>query len=271
MSTIASPINAALNELRFLIPLPILEKVFIKRSQRWREKHVSLNERIMEEVVRPRVLQDCNIAYGQTAFVDLSQCPVEYPTPYTQVYRIPKTLTHGRSILSALNVSFGVPSVGGQTGVYSPASGSSLVTAGTALMNASANMPVTSTANVVLIGENIVMVRDTLAMGGNAYLRCILENDEQMSHLHYKVIPVLKELVGYAVKSYIYVNYVLEMDQAELTGGLELGEFKNIVNEYRDAEELYQTTLREKYARAAVSTDHEQMRRFVKLQIGGYR
>ena len=64
MSTIASPINAALNELRFLIPLPILEKVFIKRSQRWRERHVSLNERIMEEVVRPRVLQDCNIAYG---------------------------------------------------------------------------------------------------------------------------------------------------------------------------------------------------------------
>ena len=77
MTMIADPITAALNELKFTIPLPILQKVFIRRVSRWQAKHVSLNERIMEEVIRPRVFQDTNIAYGQTIFVDLSLCPVE--------------------------------------------------------------------------------------------------------------------------------------------------------------------------------------------------
>lgn len=271
MSIIADPITAALNELRFTIPIPILEKVFIQRSERWRQKHHSLNERIMEEVIRPRVLQDCNIAYGQEHLVDLSLAEGEYVNNYSTVYRIPKELTQGRSILSALNVVFGVAGSGSLMGGYASTGTSTLTTGGQAIASAHENIPVTSTHNVQLVGENTVLVRDTLRAAGNMYLRCILENDDRMTHLHYKAIPVLKELVTYAVKSYIYTQYRIEMDMGELSGGQELGTFKSIIDEYSDAEQNYQDCLREKYPRAAVSTDHTAMQRYVKSIIGGFR
>ena len=271
MTMIADPITAALNELKFTIPLPILQKVFIRRVSRWQAKHVSLNERIMEEVIRPRVFQDTNIAYGQTIFVDLSLCPVEQVQQYATVYRIPKELTHGRSILSALSVAYGIPGTGAVIGGMVNAGKSAIQAATNALARSQEQMPVTSTANVQLIAENTILIRDTLRMTGNLYLRCVIEQDERMSHLHYKNIPVLKQLVTYAVKSFIYNTYLIEMDMAELAGGQELGRFSDIIESYADAEELYQETLKEKYARAAVSTDYPAIQRYIKLMAGGYR
>ena len=271
MSIVADPITAALNELRFTIPLPILKKVFIQRTARWRTKHESINERIMEEVIRPRVFQDTNIAYGQTVFIDLSLCPSEAVQQYATVYRIPKELTQGRAILSALQVSYGIPGIGTVAGGWSNYSTSAISSGANALARSHEQMPITSTANVQLIAENTILVRDSLRMGGVLYLRCVLEQDERMSHLHYKNIPVLKQLVTYAVKSYIYNTYLIEMDMAELAGGQELGRFADIVESYSDAEELYQETLRERYARAAVSTDHVTMQRYIKSMVGGFR
>lgn len=271
MSLIPDPVTAALTDLRFTIPLPILKKVFIESSQRWREKQHSLNERIMEEVVRPRVLQDCNIQYGTETFVDLSHCTYEEVNQFTTIYRVPKELTQGRSIISALSVAYGVPGYGGLAGGWNNVASTAISAGAAAMSNAAGQMPITSTANVQLIGENTVMVRDTLKVSGNLYLRCVLENDERLSHLKYKATPITKELIRYAVKSYIYNIYLIEMDQAEIQGGNELGTFKNIIESYSDAEELYQTCLKEKFARAAISSDHEMMRRFIKPQIGGFR
>lgn len=271
MSMIADPVTAALNELRFVIPAVILQKVFVQRHEKWRTKHQSINERIMEEVIRPRVLQDCNIAYGQEVLVDLSECESELVDGTIMVYRIPKSLTQGRSILSALQVSYGIPGYTGVGGGMTNIASSALQQGANALADANAPMPITSTHNVTLIGENTVMIRDTLRMAGNMFLRCVLENDERMTHLHYKNIPIFKQLVAQAVKSYIYNVYMIEMDMAELHAGQELGTIKNIIEGYADAEELYQEILREKYARAAVSTDEIQMRRYLKAMIGGFR
>lgn len=271
MNMIADPVTAALNELRFTIPIAILKKVFIQRHEQWRSKHQSINERIMEEVIRPRVLQDCNIAYGQEVLIDLSKCESEDVDGVSIVFRIPKSLTQGRSILSALQVSFGIPGYTGVGGGMTAISTSSLTAGANAIADASAAMPVTSTHNVTLIGENTVLLRDTMRMAGNMYLRAVLENDERMTHLHYKALPMFKQLVTQAVKSYIYNAYLIEMDMAELHGGQELGTFKTIIEGYADAEELYQEILRERYGRAAVSTDELQMRRYVKLLVGGFR
>lgn len=273
MSIAGDPMGAALNHLRFVIPGLVLERVFTVRGMdRWGSRHYSLNERIMMDVIRPRVLVDCSIAYGQVVVIDLGVCEREEVSPYSVVYRVPKEVTQGRSIMSVLNVGYGMPNMGSAgLGVAGGLYSGSLTRASNAVANSHENMPLTSTANAQIIGENTVLIRDSVLFGGQVWMRCVVEHDERMSHLHYKAIPILKKLVEYAVKSYIYNAYLLEMDMAELVGGMELGAFKSVIEEYRDAEQMYQDVLREEYGRAAVSADREQYHRYLKTIVGGYR
>ena len=138
-------------------------------------------------------------------------------------------------------------------------------------MNAMSSIPVTSTARVQLIGENVVMVRDTVLLPANIYLRCIIANDENMSHLQLKSYRDFANLGVLAVKAFIYNDYVIKMDLGELSGGQVIGRFKEIIDTYSESEELYQTYITEKWQKISFQQDHEQMGRFLKLLIGGCR
>ena len=65
-----NPITYALKQLRYSIPVEILEKVFV--STIWDDDGltVSLDARIREEVIEERVLVDCNLRYGQEITVN---------------------------------------------------------------------------------------------------------------------------------------------------------------------------------------------------------
>lgn len=265
------PLSKCIDEVKFRIPRAILEAVFIKRAQHWRLTPASLDEHILNEVVRPRVLVDCNLVGGTEVFIPLDGVPLERSNDYTTVYRIPKDKTQGRSIMSVLNITFSDPTKVSSYGVAAGAHNSIMMQAGQAVMDAMGNMPVTSTAYVQLIGENVVMVRDTVVLPANIYLRCLLENDENMSHLQLKSYRDFSKLVEYAVKAYIYNEYVIPMDMGELYGGQALGRFKEIIDSYADAEELYQDFLRDKWQKVSLMNDREQHTRFLRLMMGGFR
>jgi len=265
------PLSKCIDEVKFRIPRAILEAVFIKRAQQWRLTPASLDEHILNEVVRPRVLVDCNLVGGTEVFIPLDGVPLERSNDYTTVYRIPKDKTQGRSIMSVLNITFSDPTKVSSYGVAAGAHNSIMMQAGQAVMDAMGNMPVTSTAYVQLIGENVVMVRDTVVLPANIYLRCLLENDENMSHLQLKSYRDFSKLVEYAVKAYIYNEYVIPMDMGELYGGQALGRFKEIIDSYADAEELYQNFLTEKWQKISLMNDREQWTRFLRLGMGGFR
>jgi hypothetical protein len=260
------------DEIKFRIPKPILEAVFIRRDIRWRDTPPSIDDQIMALVIRPRVLVDCNLVGGTEVFIPLDGCPIERTNDYTSVYRIPKSATQGRSINSVLNITFSDPTKASSYGVAAGQQNTAMMNAGSAVMNAMGTIPVTSTSTVQLIGENVVMVRDTVVLPANIYLRCILANDEQMSHLQLRSYRDFANLGVLAVKSYIFNNYVIPMDLGELHGGQNLGRFKEIVDSYADSEELYQTFLTEKWTKIAFMNDSESFhKRYLKLIIGGNR
>ena len=265
------PLSKCIDEVKFRIPRAILEAVFIKRAQHWRLTPASLDEHILNEVVRPRVLVDCNLVGGTEVFIPLDGVPLERGNDYTTVYRIPKDKTQGRSIMSVLNITFSDPTKVSSYGVAAGAHNSIMMQAGQAVMDAMGSMPVTSTAYVQLIGENVVMVRDTVVLPANIYLRCLLENDENMSHLQLKSYRDFSKLVEYAVKAYIYNEYVIPMDMGELYGGQALGRFKEIIDSYADAEELYQDFLRDKWQKISLMNDRESYTRHIRLMMGGFR
>lgn len=266
-----SPITKAIDEVMFTIPRPVLEAVFINRTQNFRALPVGLDEQILNLVVRPRVMVDCNLVGGTEAFVSLDGLDVARINEWSSVYRIPKTRTQGRSIMSVLNITFNHPLAVLNYGVNASCQNTPLMQAARGLLDVHGPIPINSTARVQLIGENVVMVRDTTALPANVYLRCILANDETLSHIQARSYRPFAKLVGLAVKAYIYNEYVIEMDMGELYGGQQLGQFKATIERYVDAEELYQTFLDEKMSKILFMSDEESFSRFTRLVVGGRR
>lgn len=265
------PIGKAIDEVKFRIPRAILETVFLKRAERWRQTPSSIDEQVLATVVRPRVMVDCNLVGGAEVFIPLDGVPVERANDYTSVYRIPKEKTGGRSIISALNITYSDPTKVSAYGVSAGNHQSIMQQVGQAVMDSHGSIPVTSTAYVQLIAENTVMVRDTVVLPANIYLRAVLENDSNMSHLQLKSYRDFSKLVELAVKAYIYNEYIVPMDMGELHGGQQLGVFKSIIEGYADAEELYQTFLTERWQKVAFMNDRETFTRFLRTKIGGAR
>lgn len=267
-------IAKAVSDLMFKIPPPILKEVFTDKKYSWRNSPITIDEQITNAVINARVLVDCNLVGGTEINIPLDGLPVERVDNFTNVYNIPKSLTQGRSIMSVLSIGYATSSLvsmaGGLGGVNS-CSVTPTLTAGMAMMNSHSPIPVSSTAKVQLIAENTVMIKDISSSLGNSYLRCVLANDEQLSHIQMRSIPAFCKLVELATKSYIYNEMIIKIDQAQLSGGQELGKFKDVIELYADSEELYQDYLLKQWSSIAFMNDRESFTRLIKLQVGGMR
>lgn len=264
-------IQVCLNMLRFKIPERILQEAFLERSRQWRVTGLNIDEAIRNQVIRPRVLVDCNLHGGTHHWVGLEDVPYERTDDYTSVYRIPKSKTQNRSIIAVLNVTFTDALRANAFGVTGGCDASTEMQAAQAAMDAHANIPQTSTARVQLIAENTVMVRDSMVLPPNVYLRCILANDENMSHLQLRSFPDFVQLCEYAVKSYIYNKLIIDIDIGQIQAGQQIGKIKEIVESYADQEQLYTEYLLTRFAKVLFQNDDENMHRLQKLIIGGYR
>lgn len=264
-------ISMAVNHVKHTIPREILETVFINRNSSLRQTPITVDAHIINEVIRARVLPELNLTSGAEIFVPLQGIAPERVNMYTSVYKIPKSRTGGRSITSALNVTFSDPTATSNAGVATGCMSTEMLTTGQAMIDAMGTIPITSTAHVQLVGENTIMVRDTIMLPANIYLRCIVENDSNLSHLQIRSYRAFFKLVEFATKAFIYNTHIIPMDIGELYGGQNLGRFKEVVDSYSDSEELYQTHMTEVMAKVMMMNDEEQYTRHLKMLTGGRR
>jgi len=262
-----NPIRKAVDDIKFVIPRQILETVFVKNGFNYRNTPVNIDEQIINAVIRPRVLVDCNLIGGAQVMVSLAGLEQERVNNYTVVIRIPKERTQGRSIVSALNLTYADPGYAEAIGPNTVLNGGDMMNLARGLFNSSTNMPSISTASVQIIGENVIMIRDANHLPGTVYLRCMIANDAEMNHLQVRAYRHFSKACEYAVKAYIYNEYVIQMGQAELYGGQELGVFKEIISQYSDANELYETYKVEKLQKVLLMNDRESFSRAINSMI----
>ncbi len=276
-----NPIQKAVDEVKWTIPRAVLEKAFVDRQNSWRMgARKSLDEQIISLVIRPRVLVDCNLIGGTQALISLNGLPQEKPTEYLTVIHIPKERTEGKSINSVLNVGFVAlaylaswagMNAAGSLATYGSSENTALMTATAGMLTAFDKIPMVSTARVELIAENSILIRDSINLYPDMTLRCVLANEENLNNLQLRAYRNFAELVGHAVKAYIYNTLIINMDQGELQGGQELGVFKETVLEYRDSNQNYLDYLRNTWEAVSLMQDEQSYLRFMKLIIGGNR
>lgn len=267
----SAAINYALRKVTMRINPTVLNEAFLKPLGKYFVEPVSIEHQILTKVVRERVIPDMDVIGGREIFVDLSKVPRETIEQFTTVFRIPKKLTDGRSIISVLSVNFLDPNALNSFGTTSSCGRGELLQAGKALLDSNANIPPVSSAYTEIVAENVICVRYTHVLPPNTFLRCRLSNDENLNGLPQRAFNYFAEAVFLATKAYIYNNMIVEMDQGVIAGGRELGSIRNIVEGFADADEMYEEYLRETFMAVLHSADPEAMRRHHRTMFGGYR
>lgn len=264
-----NPIDKAIQDVIARIPRAILNEAFLKPRGFigvMQYTPVSLDYRIREEVLDARVIPDCNLVGGTEETISLQGLQPEFLEDYKAVWRIPLGRTNNRRITRVYSIIFGEGGAPTNASLYSQ--GHSVVQEATqGLMEAHIPIPQVSNADVTLIGENTVMARMHFPYSPNLYMRVQLEADSEFSHLKPGSIPVFSKLVEYATKAYIYNTLILELDQGMISGGYSLGRFMSIIEDYADAEELYQEHYNERWRKVSVFSDDQAYKRHLKRLV----
>lgn len=262
------PIQKALAEVRFAIPPDILNRAFVPKTLYGQPTAVNLDSMIREKVIEARVRVDCDLQGGTQINLPLGNLTPEYLDLYNLIYRIPKHMTQNRSITRVLDMAVGYGSVWGTTNMGLQGS-SPLLDAASGALAAASPIPIVSTAYVDLIAENTVLISDALQFPVNAYLRCIVENDKDFTTLPPQAFHYFATLVELATKAYIYNTLTIQIGSGEIQAGQELGRFKEIVDGYADANDLYKEFLRDTWREVAVMSDPISFQETLRMLTGG--
>lgn len=265
-----NPIDKAISDIMYRVPMPILERAFLSERDmtgNLTNSPVSISYKIREKVIDPRVMVDCNLVGGTEAEIPLRDVRPEFLPDYRVVWRIPYHLTNNRKISRVYSLIFGDGGAPTQASMYNNG-GSVYDDAAQGLMQSHMPIPNVSNADVQLVGENTVMVNMHVPHSPTLWLRVMLESDSEFSQLKPGSIPLFSKLVEYAIKSYIYNTLIIQIDQSMLYGGHTLGRFMNIVEDYADAEQLYQETFEQRWRKAAIFSDDKAYKRHLKRLVG---
>lgn len=255
----------AMTEIKFTIPLEVLQVGFIENYSRINHV-VNLDERILNSVIRARVMVDANLYGGVTVNIPLEDCNCLQLENREWVIEVPKSITQGKSIVNVLSLV----SYANFTGsYYSMGNRSSFVNGAEKIYNHLADHNVIQTARLELIGDNTILVQDPSVTVYSAVIRCNLEYSKDMGELHPRYYNSFSKLCVLAVKSYIYNHCKVKLDQAYAYSGHELGTITEIIDGYSDAEEMYQEHLKTEFMKIAFMNHAENNSRMIKIATTG--
>lgn len=275
-----SAIETALREIRHTIPPEILKRVFSTvyepNTRGFYLTDVAIREAILALVINDRVRQLCDAAGPNLVEIPLTGLTPELVPPRSAIYRIPKSYTNGRRITSVESLIYGhtngpLSQLGYGAASQTLLNGMSPML-GMAQRAMNSMSPIAETENpyTSIIDENVICVEGWLPKVINGFLRCYVSNDANFTMIPEPYWPSFSQLCIRAVKAFIYNFYVIEMDMGVLHGGRELGKFKEIIEEYRDAEELFQEYYQTKWRKQVFLADSRRKQRDIRVRIGAY-
>ena len=257
MDAVTFAINSVLNSD---IPTRILDDAFITKTSRLRRDPLTLEQHIRDKVWFQRVQPDLNRAGGVLVDINLVGLPNETLKNYERIYKVPLWMTNNAKIIGIHKVTLNVTSnfaerAPGQTPNsmwYAPVEQNVR-----RIIAGNRPLPQISTSQVEGLTGNVIKIRDFQNFRADVTISCKVEIDDDFSMLAPVYHLDLAELMEEATKAYIYRTLDLEIDQAKLDGGRELGRYRAIVDEFRDSHKTYRDLINTKWHKIAQLNDKQ--------------
>ncbi|WP_257292031.1 hypothetical protein [Endozoicomonas sp. ONNA1] len=261
-------IENAITDLQFIIPMEVLNFAFISTNPWDNYLPTNLGHEIKQKVIRPRVLKDCNLEGGIQAAIALEGLPFVQTPDNKLIIEIPTGRLQGRDITSIHSVSFSNPYTNSHNYNGSMSAGTLTQAAGQ-LLESAQGLEMVGTGRVRLIETNTILIDGDLWGSQSLWLRCQLSNDAELTHFAPKAFRSFSKLCEHAVKSYLYNQRAIIIDTGQIHAGMTLGRFRDFIDSYSDAEELYQEYLTNVFSKVAFQQDAGAHQRHLRRLTGG--
>lgn len=250
----------AIKDVKLNIPKEILNIAFIEYGiDNINNQIVSLDDRILNTVLRPIVLVDCNLVGGTDVDIDLSLVNILRQPDYGYIIDIDKKVTGGRSVLAAYEIICNV--IAGPS--YPTSGGTAFNAVGINMYNNLTTHNIIHSSKLEVIGENKILLHDPGIFIISGAIRVRLENSPNMGNLPPASYPAFSKLCVLAVKSWIYNHTIIKLNQGYIYKGHELTRITSIIEGYESAIEEYNEMLVNKMRKVLFMSQSESRTRFI--------
>lgn len=244
----------ACNEINHQIPKELLHAAFTIDDTPETVNLNTIDDKIINKLIRKRVLMDMNIVGGIETIIPLGNIQPSFYEQFYTVYQIPPDLTMNKEIISALNITMmsGSSFLNGSGGYGHAVDGGGqmnsnpIMNVANRIGQAAAPTGVLSNAHIEIVGYNTVLIYANFRMLTNFGLRVLLENDSTLNNIQPRSYKAVSMAFVLAVKAYIYNKLIIPVNSGYLASGQDLGMFKSILESYSDAEAEYRQYIQEK-------------------------
>ena len=248
------------------IPSEILNKAFPNTTQY--NTVIPVETQINNKVIQSRVLPDCNILGGKMKTIPLLDDYYEPVgtlvgnpgTTQSGIYRIPPHERDSVDIVEVISVVYRntpVQTSGyGQQYGHQGSGGTNVMVLANEVMDSHTMGNVPNMPLPECISGNLIRLDSGYRPGANLAVNCRLAYDSGLINLPKSAYMPFSRLVTWAVKAYIHNFLVVKLNTMEVTRGHEVGVVKDIIDDYKDANEQYEETLLN--FRSGSMLDHKQ-------------
>lgn len=274
--------NAATQAVSYIknrIPRMILELAFMRREAltgNLRRGARSLDAEIMNHVIEGIVIPDCNRHGGTEVPLYIGNLQPVSKERGGSVYRIPKEMTNGATILDIQYASF-VDNLSGM-GPSSPfglgnKGYSHLASLAALNMQTTLGESITGTSDcsVISSADNTVYISSISGHISVKWILVVVSNDQVINRLNPKSYTDFSILCMHACKMYIYNNLVIELDEGYIEGGAEIGSVKSIIESYSDSAQNYDDYLKDPMEVVLFLNDSRKKEEHLFMITGGRR
>lgn len=268
-------IRKAIDDIKATIPIEVLRMAYEESyySSGWFSHNVrSLDDLILEQTIRARVIVDTNIVGGDEIIISAVGITPTIVDDQNLLYEIPAERVGFRTIMSVLSADF-FTSTSQPISQYTTTpsamatAGSDLTMSGHKAMDSRTSIPIMGTHEAVVVGNNNIMVRNHVRGARISQFRVIVANDRDLQNIHFRSALSFSKLCRFAVKSFIYTKLKIKLDRGAIERGHEIGALKDYVENCADAEENYQTFLEEVWQGVTTFNNRVAYENLLKIQI----
>lgn len=258
------------------IPPQILELGVKTANKKFHESN-NVVEWICNHIINAIVLKDVNLVAGQIKTIVLRPQWLEHlPSDHdgyvgddgpNTVYRIPPEARDYKPISQVLTCQFPYTTYqsSGIANADVASGGFSLVDQVEQVINSYNLATPRNHPLVTLMSGDLIRLTPSQYTRQFWLLTCRINYDETFNNLHDASIPILSNMVMLATKQWLWNNLVVDIDKAAMMTGVEIGTIRSIIEEYKDAGQLYEEE-RTKF-RGSTLLDTETRRRILTYQL----
>lgn len=244
-------VRQAMSRIYNTIPLPVLEAAFKPYNS-----DMSLDALILQKVILARVRDDISVRGGKVLdlICDLNWCQyTASPSPYAlgisgayTVFHIPPEAREHRDISAVVRVRFPYSINTSSSGTFY---NDCVVRGNTVGGLVSEALRIQTYSGMIVTPTAIVLPGNQIQLDPPQYnfvpwqIRVRLRYDDNFSGMEVSTIHPFAQICEYAVKAYIYNNLIFEIESNMVFKGADIGVMKEIVENYRDANEKYDELL----------------------------